>query len=284
MIWLKRIFYFILLIALLFAAYIGFFIYRAKVGLPLYETKPHELNIPEDKPAVLIFSKTNGFVHSKAIEASLEAYRVMAEQNGWYIYETKDAGVFNPEQLAQFKTTVWNNVSGNVLTKEQRDAFKEYLTSGGGFLGIHAAGDGSHSWEWYQDKLINAKFSHHPIKNQIQAAKVGLEMTQDSSLWTGLVTEWSHQDEWYIFYDNARQNGATVLYSMDGESIDPNGVLGPIQKSKTFGMGKDHPVVWYNYIGRGRSVYSIMGHTAAAFSDTHHLEILENAIRWTGGL
>ena len=282
--WLKRILYFLLLIALLAIAFIGLFIYRAAVGLPFYETEPHEVTIPSDKAAILIFSKTNGYVHRDAIKASLPAFRKMAEDNSWFLYETKDAGIFNLEQLKQFETVVWNNVSGNVLTSEQRKDYKSYITSGGGFVGIHAAGDGSHTWDWYLDRLINTTFSHHPIKHQIQTAILKMEMTQDTALWSSLQTEWSHDEEWYIFNENPRENGSNILYTIDGESIDPNGVIGPLQKSKTFGMGTDHPIVWYDYIGTGKAVYSSMGHTAQAFSNADHLQLLENAIKWTGGL
>lgn len=284
MIWIKRILYLILLAALLFIAFVGFTFYRAKVGLPFYETEAHDITIPTDQPAILIFSKTNGFVHGAAIKASLPAYRKMAKDNGWFIYETKDAGIFNTQQLQEFETVVWNNVSGNVLTSEQREDFKSYMMSGGGFLGIHAAGDGSHTWDWYLDKLIDARFSHHPFKNHIQSATLKMETTQDTTLWTGLNPEWTHDEEWYIFNDNPRDNNATILYTIDGETIDPNGVIGPLQKDKTYGMGTDHPIVWYNYIGTGKAVYSSMGHTAESFSQKDHLKILENAIQWTGGL
>lgn len=162
--------------------------------------------------------------------------------------------------------------------------FKEYILNGGGFLGIHAAGDGSHKWDWYVDKLIDARFSHHPIENHIQQAQVLKETTKDSELWHSLPSQWTHNDEWYIFHDNPRDNGSTVLHTINGDSIDPSGVLGPFEKDKIYGMGSDHPVVWYNYIGQGRSLYSSMGHTAEAFKEPNYLSILENAITWTGKL
>lgn len=284
MIWIKRILYLVLLAALLFIAFFGYTFYRAKYGLPFYETDAHDISIPSDKAAILIFSKTNGFVHGAAIKASLPAFQIMAEDNDWFIYETKDAGIFNEKQLQEFETVIWNNVSGNVLTGEQRDDFKSYIMSGGGFVGIHAAGDGSHNWDWYIDKLIDARFSHHPVKNHIQTAIMKMETTPDSTLWAGLNQQWAHDEEWYIFDDNPRKNGSTILYTIDGESIDPNGVIGPLQKDKTYGMGTDHPIVWYNHIGSGKAVYSSMGHTAESFRQQEHLKILENAIKWTGGL
>lgn len=279
---LKRIL-FLLFIAIVIAVIgFGFIAYRATIGLPFYETEAHIVDIPQDQQTVLLFSKTNGFVHGKAIKESEKAFTKMAEENNWFLYQTKDAGIFNKEQLAQFDVTVWNNVSGNVLTTEQRKVFKAYMINGGGFVGIHAAGDGSHKWEWYVDKLIDARFSHHPIKNQLQASLVSSEPQTDNITAIPAITDWTHTEEWYIFHDNPRANGSNILYTIDGSSIDPNGVLGPIQRKKTFGMGKDHPVVWNNLVGRGRALYSSMGHTAESFQEEKHLAVLENAIKWAG--
>ncbi len=280
--WFKRILFLLLIIIVLATIGFGYIVYRAAIGLPFYETEPHIVDIPQDQQTVLLFSKTNGFVHGKAIKESEIAFAKMAEENDWFLYQTKDAGIFNEEQLNQFDVTIWNNVSGNVLTAEQRKIFKAYMINGGGFVGIHAAGDGSHAWEWYVNELIDARFSHHPIRNQLQETLVSFEQQSDKITTMPSIPNWTHTDEWYIFHDNPRANGANILYTLDGNSIDPNGVLGPLQRKKTFGMGKDHPVVWNNLVGRGRSLYSSMGHTAEAFQEANHLAMLENGIKWAG--
>ena len=42
----------------------------------------------------------------------------------------------------------------------------------------------------------------------------------------------------------------------------------------------DHPVIWSNCIGNGRSVYATMGHKAEAFEQPQVKRVLENSINW----
>ena len=55
---------------------------------------------------------------------------------------------------------IWNNTSGIVLTDDQRIIFKNWIEEGGGFIGIHAAGDDSHQWVWNENEAFQAHFSH----------------------------------------------------------------------------------------------------------------------------
>ena len=246
--------------------------------MPFYETDIPEIEFAEGKKAILLFSKTNGFVHSEAITAGKKAFHEMAAGNDWFIYETDEAGVFNAEQLAQFHAVIWNNVSGQVLTEEQRVDFQAYLENGGGFLGIHAAGDFSHHWTWYYDHVLGTTFSHHPLSPQLQEAELHLQNTVDSLSQTQLPASWQHTDEWYIFNNDPREKGAEVLYAMDGNKIIPNGNLLWI-KDKNWGMGEFHPNIWAMNVGKGKSVYLAPGHTGETFRDTDFLKILEYSLR-----
>ncbi len=88
-------------------------------------------------------------MHSSAIEASLLVYEHIGNQNNWKVFVREDAGVFNENQLALFQVVIWNNTSGKVLTDDQRIIFKNWIEGGGGFIGIHAAGDDSHQLARY---------------------------------------------------------------------------------------------------------------------------------------
>ncbi len=259
----------------------GLFVYKAKYGFNFYETDPPEL--PEDLAGktVLLFSKTNGFRHGEAIEASLPVFEQMAETNGWSLFITDNGAVFNKEQLERFDVVIWNNTSGKVLNEDQREDFKNYMENGGGFIGIHASGDDSHQWEWYENNLIGAKFSHHTLHPQFQLANMHLEQG-DLVLTMGLPALWEHEEEWYTFFNNPRENGFQVLYTLDESGIDPSGSLPLLAPDKDFGMGADHPIVWYKEVGKGRAFYSALGHKASAFDIPENLKMLRNAIHWAG--
>lgn len=285
----KKIFKGVSLILLVTVIILGFKLYkfvdRVTNGVEDYDLVRPEIQIEESIPAILVFTKTNGFIHTESIEASVPAISKMCDDNGWQLYHTKNGAIFNEEQLAQFDVVVWNNVSGPVLTDDQQQAMIAYIKSGGGFLGVHAAGDGSHKWQWYRKHIIGAEYSHHPMNPQFQEAVIKLEC---DSLTTfpcdDLEGSYNRLDEWYIFMNNPRDNGMKVLYTVDESTINPDGQIFFLQKDKKQGMGADHPIVWYNHIGAGRSVYSAMGHTKESWSEENHLEIIKESIIWTGKL
>ena len=263
----------------------GAFVYKARYGFNFYDTNPPELPANLGDNAVLVFSKTNGYRHADAIEASQSAFKQMAAENGWSLFATENGAVFNPEQLARFRVVVYNNTSGKALNDAQREAFRDYLATGGGFVGIHAAGDNSHQWEWYEGQVIRAEFSHHPLSPQIQSATVYLEPdAAEHPLTEGLPARWSREEEWYMFFDSPRNSGSEILYTLDETDIDPSGNLGFVVTDKNWGMDDDHPIAWYHLVGKGRVFYSALGHQASAFQEPEHLRMLENAIRWAGQL
>ncbi|MFP4096096.1 MAG: ThuA domain-containing protein [Cyclobacteriaceae bacterium] len=275
----------VLLLVIGLLGFAGFFIYKARYGFNFYESEAPELPASLGENAVLIFSKTNGYRHGEAIEASLPAFRKMAAASGWDLFITDNGATFNPDYLSKFKVVVWNNVSGKVLNEEQRQAFRSYLENGGGFVGLHAAGDNSHQWEWYEQEVIGADFSHHPLKPQIQPADLYLEGDIDELMLAyGLPRKWQRADEWYMFFNNPREKGFQVLYTLDEANIVTSGNLSFLIRGKDWGMGEDHPIAWYKEKGKSRTFYSAMGHTAASFQEAEHLQMLENAIRWAGRL
>ena len=281
---LLRIFAFVLLAIILFAfGGIALLLYDKGEGFDTFETEA--VNLPEDLngPAILVFSKTNGFRHGSAIKAALPIYRNIARENGWSIYETEDAGVFNRDQLSRFQLVIWNNVTGKVLTEEQRTIFRSYIEEGGGFMGIHGAGDGSHQWEWYENEVLRAHFSHHNIALELDTATLHLEIdSMHLDLCSGLISPFEHKDEWYVFYDNPRKNGSTVLYTADENTFSTSGNIKFFVKDKDFGMGEDHPIVWYHELAGGRVFYSALGHHAGAFADPNYQKIIANAMQWAG--
>ncbi|EKB48492.1 ThuA domain-containing protein [Cecembia lonarensis] len=271
---------FSLFIALVFIG--GFLIYKVKYGFPVrFETLIPEIEFPKErKIKVLLFSKTTGFRHDASIDAGKKAFSEMAVKNDWFLYETEAGGVFNEEQLPKFDVVIFNNSTGRVLNDEQQQLLENYVEEGGMLLGIHGAGDDSHRWDWYEENLIGAKFSHHPIKNQIQETDLFLEPDISPSLKKGLPDTWAHADEWYVFFSNPRIQGFRIVYTIDGEKIDPDGNFFLI-RSKNFGMGKDHPVAWYKNIVKGKTFYTSIGHDASAWEHDAFIQMLENAVKWS---
>ena len=252
-------------------------------GLEIFQTVEHSNQydsvspvLPRElvSPAILVFSKTNSYRH-ESINAANTMFREIANGRGWGIFETENGAVFDAAQLGRFKAVVWNNVSGDVLTPPQQEAFKSYIEAGGGFVGVHGSGgDPSYRWRWYVDTLMGAQFVGHTMSPQFRQATVKIE-DRESPIMKGLDATWIRTDEWYSFDRSVRARGYHVLATLDELSYQPEPNLS---------MGADHPIVWTHCVGSGRTFYSAMGHQSSAYSEPKYVAVLTNAIVWAAGI
>ncbi|UBM59955.1 ThuA domain-containing protein [Marinilongibacter aquaticus] len=277
--WLKWIIGSVLAIVAVLALAFSIFMYKVEYGFPFYEDEAPQIEFPDGQKHVLLFSKANGFVHSEAIEAGKKVIEELGQKNNWFVYTFDEGGVFNENQLKQFDLVIWNNVSGKVLTNDQRAAFQHYIENGGSFMGLHAAGDGSHHWDWYTQNLICAEFSHHPIEKHLQPNTMKLQTLGNDPIFEKLPGRIELNEEWYVFYANPAEKKAHILYEMDGELIDPNGNF-LWMNNKEFGMGKAHPNIWYHEVKKGKAIYSAVGHDAATYQNQDYVKVLEQMVNW----
>lgn len=244
-------------------------------GLKEYETTPPPLPAEIARPAILVFSKTNGFRHKDAIPAANVMFAEVAKDKGWGYFQTENAATFSPEILARFDAVVFNNVSGDVFTTKQRVALKAYLENGGGFVGVHGSGgDMEYDWRWYVEDLIGAQFIGHTLFPQFQQATVQVEDKAHPAT-QGLPASWQRTEEWYSFARSARASGANVLITVDEKTYEPEGLFG-----SSLRMGADHPMVWSRCIGKGRVFYSAFGHRAEAYAEPQNKALMTNAVGW----
>jgi type 1 glutamine amidotransferase len=270
----------LLSIIVLLGIMMSVFIYKVKYGFPVsYETEAPSINFPTDQRTVLLFSKSTGFRHEESIETGKKIFDGLAKKNNWFLYSTEDGGVFNADQLSKFDVVIFNNSTGRLLNEDQQKILQAYVENGGSLMGIHGAGDDSHHWEWYEQNLVGSIFSHHTLNPQFQETEISLNEVPDSLMAAGLPAKWAHADEWYVFPENPRAKGFTILYTIDGDKINPDGNL-LWTRDKNFGMGKDHPVAWYRRTGKGKTFYTSIGHDASAWKQQAFVHMLENAVNF----
>lgn len=244
-------------------------------GLKIYETTPPELPADIARPAILVFSKTNGFRHEEAIPAANKLFGKFAAENGWGYFQTENGATFSPDILSRFDAVIFNNTSGDVFTPDQRAAFKAFVEKGGGFVGIHAAGDDSHeAWSWYMEEIIGTTFIGHSLNPQFQKATVNVEDRSHVAA-RHLPEKWVRTEEWYSFDRSPRRPGVHIIATLDERTYDPGGFFG-----RNLAMGEDHPAIWWRCVGSGRMIYSIMGHRAEAFAEPEYAAFLLGATRW----
>jgi len=242
-----------------------------------YDHTPPVLPKDLSHPAILVFSKSNGFRDDPSVNAASSALKEIATHEHWGFFPTDNAAVFNAADLKRFDAVVWNNVSGDVLTVPQRRAFQAYIENGGGYAGLHGSGgDFYYDWDWYADHLLGARFKSHPRSPQFQAAKLKVD-SPNNPIVRGLPAEWTMTDEWYSFQNNPRHNGAQVLITLDESTYNP--VAGKLDLH----MG-DHPIAWTRCVGKGRSFYTAIGHRPEGYSEPNTNRLIEQAVAWAASL
>lgn len=215
----------------------------------------------------LIFSKTQGFRH-QSIPEEVKALKDMSKKHVFSVYATEDATVFNDKFLKDFDVIIMASTTGNIFTDEQKEAFKRFVQSGKGVVGIHSATDTEYEWEWYS-KLIGGQFMHHPAQ---QTARLEV-LDQNHPATYHLGSKWLWTDEWYAF-KNFNED-VHILIQLDETSYEAGSRGG-----KPMGMGEVHPISWYHEYDGGRVFYTALGHVEAAYEDADFLKHVYGGIWW----
>ncbi|WP_162199489.1 ThuA domain-containing protein [Aurantiacibacter marinus] len=226
--------------------------------------------------AILVYSRTSGWRHD-SIAASWAAIAEIAQARGWSVTFTEDHAWFDAERLEQFDAVVFALSSGNTLPPAQQSAFRSFIEEGGGFVGLHSAGDGSVTWDWYARELIGARFIGHPLNPGVRSGTILVEDATHPAT-ADLPSPWYRHDEWYSF-DASVRGRFHVLAAVDEDSY----VQGYWNDGTDLTMGDDHPIVWNRCIGNGRSFYSALGHTEESYAEDGVRSMIEGGISWAMG-
>lgn len=210
---------------------------------------------------VFVFTKTVGFRHD-SILAARTAMLELASTRNWSVMFTEDSEMFKADVLKNFDVVVFLLTTGDILNSEQEKAFRGFIESGGGFVGIHSASDTEYEWDWY-GKLVGAYFKSHP---QVQEAMVRIEDKDHPTTWF-VPSLWSRTDEWYCFRENPRSR-VNVLATVE-EATYSGGT-----------MGADHPIMWWHDSLVGRAWYTAMGHTKESYADAMFMRTIGEAVEW----
>ena len=240
-----------------------------------YDTTPINLIVPKGAPRLLLFQKITGFRDGPSVEAGAAAVRNLADRHGWALVVTDKGAAMTAANLRKFDAVIWNNVSGDVLTVAQRQAFRRYIEGGGGFVGFHGSGgDPVYFWKWYTETLLGADFKGHATNPQFRDVRVVVDDPK-SAIVSGLPASWTMRDEWYSFEWSPRNSGSHILLALDEASYVP-----PIPDDMRMG---DHPIAWTRCVHAGRVFYSAIGHRPDVYTEPRHVELLDQAITWAAG-
>ncbi|WP_351222873.1 ThuA domain-containing protein [Streptomyces sp. NPDC002133] len=243
-----------------------FLVFKGGAGA-LYDVDDFEIsNTPVDRTAkrVLVFSKTAGFRHD-SIPTGVAALKELGAGSNITVDATEEAGQFTTNNLARYDAVVFLSTTGDVLNAEQQKAFENYVATGGGYMGVHAAADTEYDWGFYGG-LVGAYFHSHP---QIQKATVRVE-DHDHPATSHLESAWERTDEWYNYRTNPRGQ-ARILATLDETTYQGGNMKG------------DHPIAWCQTYQGGRAFYTGGGHTKESYAEPAFRQHLLGGLRYTSG-
>jgi uncharacterized protein len=209
--------------------------------------------------------------HVDFAHQAIQFYSAAAQRDHFEFESTMNWDDLNAAKLARYQLILW--LDDFPHTQQQRSAFEQYMTHGGGWLGFHIAAynDSDTNWPWFVEFLGGGVFygnnwpplpailtvddKSHPIARRIPECFL------------------SPANEWYIWKPSPRLNKDVKVLLTLSPSNYPLGL-------KDVVTGGDLPVVWTNM--RYRMLYMNMGHGDRIFTSDLQNRLFEDALVWVG--
>jgi type 1 glutamine amidotransferase len=220
---------------------------------------------------LLILTKTGQYRHASLPDA-IKGFVEMSEENGWKSTFTEDSSFFTKETLAKFDVVVFLLTNKNILSDDEKKAFKQFIQSGGGFVGVHSATVTELEWSWYGE-LIGARFIGH---SGVQKGEIIIENNDHPATQHLKMGRLIWEDEWYAL-DHSPRSSVNVLISLDESSIEIKEF-----NNRNIEMG-DHPIAWYHMFDGGRVFQTQLGHRSELYEDPLFRKHIIGAISWASG-
>jgi type 1 glutamine amidotransferase len=224
---------------------------------------------------VLIFYRTEGYVHS-SIPYANQALKGLGEITGAYWADiSEDLGVFSQAALAPYDAIVFNNTTHLSLSPGERAALLAFVNAGKGVVGIHAASDSFYTWPEGQS-LLGGIFNSHPwTADDTVAVKLDDRESPLTEAFAG--RGFWVKDEIYQIDGPYSRERVHVLLSLDMSR--PENSRKPDQLVRD---DNDFPVAWIKHEGAGRVFYSSLGHNPEIYRTPqilqHYLDGIQFAI------
>lgn len=232
---------------------------------------------PAKPRRVLVFYRTEGFVHP-SIPVGIVALQRLGESTGAYTsVVSDDMALFDPKSLAGFDAIVFlNSTSLQFADPVHRQALLEFVRSGKGVVGIHAATDNFPTWPEGQ-ALIGGVFHSHPWN----AADLSAVKLDDP----GHVLNRSFggkgfwiRDEIYQIVGPYQRDRQRVLLSLDMSKPENARPAGKLARKDN-----DFPISWLRAEGQGRVFYTSLGHREDVYFAPAVLRHMFDGLRYALG-
>ncbi|MCF7975160.1 MAG: ThuA domain-containing protein [Phycisphaerae bacterium] len=220
--------------------------------------------------------------HPSRFYANL-AFQEMGRKTGAFeVVITRDPAVFEKETLSTFDAVLLNNTVGNQFDDPRlRQNLLEFVYGGGGLMGIH--GTTMAFWRWGANagddwpefgRMLGARGANHRDMQERVVMKVD---SPDHPLMSPFPSEgFELSDEFFRVGDPFSRDRVRVLFSIDTDKTDLSAK--PHERED-----QDYACAWVRHYGRGRVLYSTVGHNPYQFWDPAMLTFYLGAAQFVLG-
>ncbi len=241
---------------------------------------------PAQPRRLLIFGLNVGYPGHASIAHANEAITLMGKTTGAYeAVVSNDPAVFAQDSLRGFDAVFFNNVVGNPFSDPTlRRNLLEFITGGGGLLGVHGTSAAFSRWpggieDWPEfATMIGARGVAHKAADEPITIKLDDPGHPLNRVFAG--QDFDYSNEFFRFRPPYSRDRVRVLLSIDTDKTDlstePN-------RPNLVREDNDYALAWVRNYGRGRVFYSTIGHTPSVFWDPVMLQFYLDAIQFALG-
>ena len=169
-------------------------------------------------------------------------------------YTDYEHGLENGREFPETKPEPW-------IIEEQAAAVKEFVLAGGGFYSLHNNSHVSLSSKTYRD-VMGGAYIGHPALRPFQVRVVNKEHPITQGIQDFMVNDEQH----FVTYD--KEQKYVILESVNKDGLEYES------------YGKKSPAGWAYEYGKGRVVFTAVGHTNHAMWVPEHLALQKRAVKW----
>jgi uncharacterized protein len=207
---------------------------------------------------IAFYTAKSDLAHISYVHEANNWFKEAAANNQFVYDSTNNWNNLNKEFLAQYQVVLFLDTRPEA--PEQREAFKQYMENGGGWLGFHFAAFAltpsayNQDWDWYHNEFIGAG---QYVGNTWRptSAVLRVENAKHPAVKNLPQTFTSSANEWYRWEKDLHKNPKIkILLSIDSTSFP----LGTGPKQHEIWHSGYYPVAWTNT--NYKMVYVNMGH------------------------
>ena len=169
-------------------------------------------------------------------------------------YTHYEAGLENKQDFPDAKSQFW-------ITEDQAGALKDFVNAGNGFYSLHNNSHVSLTNKTYRDVQGGAYIGHPPLRPfKVRVTNASHPITQ------GIKDFMVNDEQHYVAYDKDHKYLLLENENVDGLTYDK--------------LGTKSPAGWAYDYGKGRVVFTSVGHTIHALWQPEHLKLQKQAVKW----